>query len=313
MWRGGGLDQPLLLQFARKTVGSPEQNAEWIHVYPEAGVYQYEYYLGGRRENKDEHGKLKWGIGKLIAHHPTHERKNRQNDDSQIQNKHLKGPLVIPFYFLGTEAITPFTDLISRKVKYTLPQFGQKVTVRFGKPIYFHDLLDEFESNEIKNGKVTNINDALRVYHCCDNPLIHQHNNNNDSNNKNRNNDRNSFEYIFNFIHKTLDCSIYIVNKTIEKIIQKNPENYQNNHLSSVEIKNSHHNYNHNDNHTHNDNQKLQVIPKNLMYNLDTWKSTPSEKKLYHKITTRIENQLEKLGEECALDVKLLLNSNQHK
>lgn len=163
IWRGGGIDQKLLLDFARLAA-----QGEWCHIFPEAGVWQTET-LGGRgcvpnRDNvstKDKRGtlvthssgdssssssssgnndnrnssdasppssslgKLKWGVGKLIAHAP-------------------KRPIVIPFFHSGMEKVYPH-DPESNKVLHRLPRQGQDVTVRFGQPINFDDLIQEHE------------------------------------------------------------------------------------------------------------------------------------------------------------------------
>ena len=62
----------------------------WLHVFPEGGIWQNKYTLGGRfRDGRDRKiGQLKWGIGKLIAHSPVI-------------------PIVIPFYHYGMETILP--------------------------------------------------------------------------------------------------------------------------------------------------------------------------------------------------------------
>jgi monolysocardiolipin acyltransferase len=68
--RGGGIDQPLLLRFAQKIA-----SGDWVHVFPEGKVVQSgqlgENYLGTRSvEDANEIGRLKWGVGKIIAHSP---------------------------------------------------------------------------------------------------------------------------------------------------------------------------------------------------------------------------------------------------
>ena len=61
---------------------------EWCHVFPEGGIWQTDT-LGGRSNGREaEVGKLKWGVGKLIAHAPV-------------------TPLVRPFFFMGTETAYP--------------------------------------------------------------------------------------------------------------------------------------------------------------------------------------------------------------
>lgn len=146
IWRGGGINQKLLLDFARLAA-----QGEWCHIFPEAGVWQMDT-LGGRgcvqNRNKDNpsldeegidksstditanrsipsSGKLKWGVGKLIAHAP-------------------RRPIVIPFFHSGMEKVYPH-DPENNKVMHGLPRQGQDVIVRFGKPICFDDLIQEHE------------------------------------------------------------------------------------------------------------------------------------------------------------------------
>lgn len=171
MWRGGGIDQALLLQLARKAVASPTtgRHADWIHVYPEAGVFQLQNRLGGRRNGNEESiGKLKWGVAKLIAHNPSYKIPINPPIEEEGGNlRKYKSPVVIPFYFVGTERITPLHPIT--RILQTI-QGGHKVVVRFGPPIYFDDLIDEFLEHQ---GKGTATRDQLRVYHCCDDPAAH--------------------------------------------------------------------------------------------------------------------------------------------
>ncbi|MFN9939423.1 MAG: hypothetical protein ACK56I_08100, partial [bacterium] len=66
VWRGGGIDQPLLLDMARQVAAG-----NWAHIFPEARVVQ-SGDLGQdpiTKRSEDELrrlGLLKWGVGKLI-------------------------------------------------------------------------------------------------------------------------------------------------------------------------------------------------------------------------------------------------------
>jgi hypothetical protein len=274
MWRGGGVDQPLLLQLARKAVGSDVgQRADWIHVYPEAGVYQWKYDLGGRRIRRDEIGKLKWGIGKLIAHHPTNRTRHSpsHSNPTDPSSSKVKAPIVIPFYFIGSESITPFDDPLNRKVTTRIPQIGHKIVLRFGEPIVFSDLLDEFETDEVKSGHVDEAEKAIRVYTCCDNPSSshHRHGHANIS----------TFSRVF----------VMSWNRLLGHNLNENPSPA----ISPAET---------------NAEEATQILSRNerrnrlLMSDLESWKSTEREKKLYHQITSRIEVKLEELGKRCAED-----------
>jgi 1-acyl-sn-glycerol-3-phosphate acyltransferase len=69
--------------------------------------------------------RLKWGIGKLIAHAPTK-------------------PVVIPFFFMGTETIYP-QDKVTKALRNKLPIPGCNVDIRFGPEIDFSGLIAEHE------------------------------------------------------------------------------------------------------------------------------------------------------------------------
>ena len=205
--RGGGINQRLLLDFARHLA-----NGEWCHVFPEGGVWQWEE-LGGRRQlppnavavsssdfgkitnptsNAETNtntstplerqqiiyattqqkvlppspiGKLKWGVGKLIAHAPV-------------------TPKVIPFAHRGMEKLLP-QDEITGKTKLRdnllrsfLPSLllggntddeshddKLRVIVRFGQEIRFDDLLQEHEKQHGKLWKYSGTLNAEEEYH----------------------------------------------------------------------------------------------------------------------------------------------------
>lgn len=71
-----------------------------------------------------EIGRLKWGVGKIIAHSPLHIR-------------------VVPLHHLGMEGVVPQKVTGEPLLKY--PLGGNDVTVRVGDDIYFGDLIQEHE------------------------------------------------------------------------------------------------------------------------------------------------------------------------
>ena len=121
-------------------------NGDWVHVFPEAGVWQRDE-LGGRGADDkvtppkingkvNNKGKLKWGIGKMIAHAP-------------------QTPVVIPFCHMGMEKIMP-QDKVTRKTLSPIPILGvHDVKVKFGEEIMFDDLIREYEE---KYGKIRKCN-----------------------------------------------------------------------------------------------------------------------------------------------------------
>lgn len=121
LWRGGGINQQLLHDFSRHVAAG-----EWIHVFPEGGIWQTNE-LGGRMNGREKLiGKLKWGVGKLIAHSPT-------------------PVIVIPFFHVGTETIIP-QHPVTKVIESPIPRPGHKVRVKFGSEIDFSDLIHDHEA-----------------------------------------------------------------------------------------------------------------------------------------------------------------------
>ena len=123
IWRGGGVNQKLFLDFARLAAAG-----EWVHIFPEAGCFQHEilggrYDVGDARETK---GRLKWGVGKLIAHAPVR-------------------PTVICFYHSGMEHIMPQQEF-PRTLKTKTPIPGHDVKLKVGDELDFEDLISEHEA-----------------------------------------------------------------------------------------------------------------------------------------------------------------------
>lgn len=81
--------------------------------------------LGGRAPgpSREELGRLKWGVGKLIAH-------------SAVP------PVVIPIFHTGMAHVVPLHPF-TRKILHAIPRTGNKVTARVGRAIEFGDLLEE--------------------------------------------------------------------------------------------------------------------------------------------------------------------------
>lgn len=145
--RGAGINQKLLLDFARHL-----SSGEWLQIFPEGGVWQWDE-LGGRRVGEAKPasdaqrrlpvpklGKLKWGVGKLIAHAPVR-------------------PKVIPFAHAGTENLFPQDEITG----VTQSIFGGelRVRIRFGGELQFDDLIDDHEE---KHGKLWKYDAAVGKY-----------------------------------------------------------------------------------------------------------------------------------------------------
>mmetsp|Transcript_22772 Transcript_22772/g.33736 ORF Transcript_22772/g.33736 Transcript_22772/m.33736 type:complete len:397 (+) Transcript_22772:83-1273(+) len=134
--RGLGIDQSLFKDFA-----SLVARGEWCHIFPEGGVWQWDE-LGGRGRHAviEEEGrnvdksKLKWGVGKLIAHAPVR-------------------PRVVPFAHAGMENLLP-QERISRKTYLKEKLIGGEplmLRIQFGQELQFDDLIEEYEA---KHGKL---------------------------------------------------------------------------------------------------------------------------------------------------------------
>ena len=118
--RGGGINQKMWHDFARHAA-----IGEWIHIFPEAGIWQHPDGRLGGRDNAGWRGKLKWGVGKLIAHSPV-------------------SPVIIPFHHMGMEHVMPQNPL-TRKTITLVPNINAKVFIKFGGKIYVDDLIQEHE------------------------------------------------------------------------------------------------------------------------------------------------------------------------
>ncbi|CAN0355969.1 unnamed protein product [Pylaiella littoralis] len=119
--RGNGIDQRLLLNFYRRLLGGG-----WCHIFPE-GHCEQDGSLGGRPAglSRDKHGRLKWGVGKMIAHSPV-------------------TPVVIPLFHTGMGSLIPINPF-TRKILHAVPRTGNTVTARAGGAIRFDDLLEDHE------------------------------------------------------------------------------------------------------------------------------------------------------------------------
>ena len=129
--RGHGIDQPLFLKFSRRAAAG----GQWLHMFPEGKIFQSgklgaEYFNERSAGDASSIGRLKWGVGKLVAHCPVR-------------------MVVLPFHHVGMEGIVPQYE--TGELKTRLPLGGNSVTVRFGEEIDFSDLIDEHER---KHGKL---------------------------------------------------------------------------------------------------------------------------------------------------------------
>ncbi|CAM9263716.1 unnamed protein product, partial [Phaeothamnion confervicola] len=118
--RGPGVDQKLLLDFARRIAAG-----DWCSIFPEGKTVQTGH-LGGRTGTRaQEIGRFKWGVGKLIAHAPV-------------------TPVVVPFFHTGMQEVVP-EHPVTKDVLNTAPGCGKDITVRVGRPVEVRDLVEAYE------------------------------------------------------------------------------------------------------------------------------------------------------------------------
>ncbi|CAM9198930.1 unnamed protein product [Choristocarpus tenellus] len=117
--RGQGVDQRMLLNFHRRSAAGG-----WCHIFPEGKCVQTGS-LGGRRPgpSREKYGRLKWGVGKLIAHSSS-------------------PPTVIPIFHTGMSNVVPLHPS-TRKIIHTVPRAGHCITARVGPALVFDDLIEE--------------------------------------------------------------------------------------------------------------------------------------------------------------------------
>lgn len=101
---------------------------EWVHIFPEGKIDQYQV-LGGREGPRaEEIGRLKWGVGKLIA-------------------RAEQRPVVVPFYHKNMEQLMP-QDEHNRLISM-FPKTNLQLGVRVGEPINFDDLFEQYEKDRV--------------------------------------------------------------------------------------------------------------------------------------------------------------------
>ena len=302
--RGEGVDQPQLLQLARKgvgsctgsdgdgndcrgycqTMGSTRRSAGWINVHSEAGIFQNKHALGGRSNGREaEIGRLKWGTAKMIVHNPCYDVLLSEKEEGDGKTKAPRGPVVIPFYVSGMDTVTPLNE--NKRLIQPIPVPGHKVKVRFGPELRFDDLIEEYERKEGKK---------LRRYHCCSDPYCQEARVAEEALALNV---RVSSALVQGFekLSSTLQSAFWrvVAGSGVYSPPASSP------HSSSREsvCSNSH--------------SSGRKAPEGLMYDSVTWVSTPQEKELYHLVMLRIEAAMQKLCDENQLEVEGKLEMHQ--
>ena len=153
IWRGGGVDQALLLDAARRLAAGC-----WLHVFPEGRVIQtgqlgYDELTFRSEDVEARIGRLKWGVGKLIAH-------------SSIL------PEVLPMHHRGMARVLPQNaewcsdehgrPFFNNRLKSVVPRVGQGVEVEFGEPVQYMDLIEAYE--KASSRLVSSLQKGSRVF-----------------------------------------------------------------------------------------------------------------------------------------------------
>lgn len=85
--------------------------------------------LGGRESpRREEIGRLKWGVAKLIAR-------------SKVR------PIVVPFYHFNMEKVMPQNE--KNQLISIIPKTNIDLRVRVGEPLSFDDLLEQYENDRV--------------------------------------------------------------------------------------------------------------------------------------------------------------------
>ncbi|CAI5739459.1 unnamed protein product [Peronospora destructor] len=121
--RGAGIDHQMIQAIFDKV-----EEGSWVHIFPEGKIVQHEA-LGGRPSpRREEIGRLKWGVGKLIA-------------------RATKRPIVVPLYHYNMEQLMPQDEnncLIS-----VMPRTKLKLRVIVGEPVSFDDLFERYADDHV--------------------------------------------------------------------------------------------------------------------------------------------------------------------
>ncbi|DAZ96525.1 TPA: hypothetical protein N0F65_008076 [Lagenidium giganteum] len=121
--RGAGIDHKMMEDFFEKV-----QDGEWVHIFPEGKIDQH-HVLGGRGSPERERiGRLKWGVGKLIA-------------------RASQRPVVVPFYHTNMQKVMPQNE--RNQLNSMIPATNIRLGVRVGEPISFDDLFEKYEQSVV--------------------------------------------------------------------------------------------------------------------------------------------------------------------
>ncbi|CAI5709482.1 unnamed protein product [Hyaloperonospora brassicae] len=121
--RGAGVDHEMIHAIFDKV-----EEGAWVHIFPEGKIVQHEE-LGGRPSpRREEIGRLKWGVGKLIARATTR-------------------PIVVPVYHYNMEQLMPQDE--NNCLIRVLPRTNLELGIIVGEPLSFDDLFAQYENDRV--------------------------------------------------------------------------------------------------------------------------------------------------------------------
>ncbi|KAG6619863.1 tafazzin-like protein [Phytophthora cinnamomi] len=121
--RGAGVDHQMIQAIFDKV-----QEGAWVHIFPEGKIVQHEA-LGGRPSpRREEIGRLKWGVGKLIARATTR-------------------PIVVPVYHYNMEQLMPQDE--KNRLISVVPRTNLDLGVIVGEPLSFDDLFERYADDRV--------------------------------------------------------------------------------------------------------------------------------------------------------------------
>ncbi|RLN49787.1 hypothetical protein BBJ29_004309 [Phytophthora kernoviae] len=119
--RGAGIDHQMIQAIFDKV-----EEGAWVHIFPEGKIVQREA-LGGRPSpRREEIGRLKWGVGKLIA-------------------RATQRPIVVPIYHYNMEQLMPQDE--NNHLISMIPRTNLDLGVIVGEPVSFDDLFDKYAAD----------------------------------------------------------------------------------------------------------------------------------------------------------------------
>ncbi|KAL3663949.1 hypothetical protein V7S43_010838 [Phytophthora oleae] len=121
--RGAGIDHQMIQAIFDKV-----EEGAWVHIFPEGKIVQQEA-LGGRPSpRREEIGRLKWGVGKLIARATTR-------------------PIVVPVYHYNMEQLMPQDE--KNRLISLIPRTNLDLGVIVGEPLSFDDLFERYADDHV--------------------------------------------------------------------------------------------------------------------------------------------------------------------